>query len=120
MWQEHTIKLTVDQLRSKPILFFSAIADTSYVDSYVAEQGWRIEHFKFSDHHHYTKQDLYKIAKRTQNRYLLTTEKDAVKLYALQDLIRELKMEIYCLPIQVQIAFHEQQKVEEHLLALLR
>lgn len=71
----------------------------------------------FSDHHNFSKKDMALIKKRFsalrgENNYIITTEKDAVRIATNKYFPEELKPYIYFLPIKVKILRNEGQDFE--------
>ncbi len=71
-------------IRGKRVILLSSIGDAGYFEDTVRDLGAEVvEHIAFSDHHNYSQADRQRILKRCQERsfdFLVTTEKDAVKL----------------------------------------
>ena len=77
-------ELGLTSLSGKRVVLLSSIGDSAYFEETVKDQGAVVvEHIAFGDHHNYTNADRQRILKRCQERsfdFLVTTEKDAVKL----------------------------------------
>lgn len=71
-------------IKGRRVVLLSSIGDSGYFEDTVRGLGAEIvEHIAFSDHHNYSQADRQRILKRCQERsfdFLVTTEKDAVKL----------------------------------------
>lgn len=109
-------KASWQQLRAAPLLVVTAIATTDYLQQHVQEQHPSTTFLSFGDHHFFTSSDLRRIQQQHPKSTILVTEKDATKLRPHQELIQELGLTIYCLPIQVQIAFGEESVLKKILL----
>lgn len=74
----------LDHLNGKSVMLLSSIGDPEYFEETVRDLGSNIvEHIKFPDHHDYRRSDMDFIIKRCSERnfdFILTTEKDTVKL----------------------------------------
>ncbi|MDP2912860.1 MAG: tetraacyldisaccharide 4'-kinase [Candidatus Omnitrophota bacterium] len=72
-------------LKGKRLMLVSGIGDPGYFEETVTGLGSEIaEHIAFGDHHNYREGDIKRILKRCSERkfdFILTTEKDAVKLH---------------------------------------
>jgi tetraacyldisaccharide 4'-kinase len=102
----------------EPILFeknnvealaFSGIANAKYFESYLNEHTQKTVAVRFGDHHHYTAANLKELADRfrfmqAENKLIITTEKDAVKLKDHADKNYISSLPIYYLPIEVAFA----------------
>lgn len=88
-------KLSVAELKGINSILLAGIAKPKpffdYLKSDVTEQDCLI----FPDHHHFTDKDLLDIKNKAQNRIIITTEKDYVRL---QDTV--LSEQLYYLPIR--------------------
>ena len=77
-------RLELGSLIEEPILGFSGIARNVDFQNTVLDQGLNAKDFiEFSDHHRYTTADLNYIQSKSEDinaRYLITTEKDLVRL----------------------------------------
>jgi tetraacyldisaccharide 4'-kinase len=67
------------------VLLFSGIADSENLKAKVASDYRLIKNMDFSDHHKYSEKDIQNIIQifkesKEQNKFILTTEKDMVKL----------------------------------------
>lgn len=109
----------VETLKGQDITLITAIANTSYLEEHLLSYVKSIQSLKFLDHHYYTQKDLEKLKRIAQNQLIITTEKDAVKLKMHQTYLEKEGMEIYVLPIEVEIAFNERQMFKTSLLNLI-
>ena len=77
-------ELALTALAGRRVILLSSIGDSAYFEETVKDLGTTVvEHIAFGDHHNYTHADRQRILKRCQERsfdFLITTEKDAVKL----------------------------------------
>jgi len=76
--------LEVKQLRDKSVSAFSGIANPNDFRKLLEKSGMRLVHYQpFPDHHEYTLNDIKHIedsARKSGATFILTTEKDAVKI----------------------------------------
>lgn len=75
-------------LSGKNILLITGIANTKDLVEYLEASANSVKHFKFADHHSYTKNDILAIEREfsknsPENSLILTTGKDRVKLFPL-------------------------------------
>jgi len=68
---------TVDYFRDKKLTLVTGIANPEPLVAYLKEAGLAFEHLRFKDHHSFTENELRQLRTRE---YLLTTEKDYVRL----------------------------------------
>ncbi len=94
-------------------VLLTGIANTRNLEHYLKEKLKQIIPVKFPDHHQFTKNDLQKVKESfdtitSQNKIILTTEKDAMRLQA-----PELKAILDTLPvfyIPIVVDFHDKDK----------
>ncbi len=100
---------TGESLRTLPpqasILLVTGIANTTSLEAYLKNQYHIIKHFEFADHFTYDENTINQIIKKyveisqSQACFILTTEKDSVKLSAFEHLW--LGIPVFYLPIEV-------------------
>lgn len=92
-------------VKTKRVILLSSIGDPSYFEETVIGLGADvIEHIKFPDHHDYRKKDIERVTARCDERhfdFVITTEKDIVKLNRLGLFIGSYK--VLTLAIEMQI-----------------
>lgn len=107
------------------ILLVSAIANTDYLTSYLERQGCNIQHVQYEDHHYFSEHEISQIKliyenMPGENKIILSSEKDAMRLDLHQDYIKSNSLPIFALPIQVRFLFDEasnfDELIKEHLL----
>lgn len=92
-------------LNKKRVFLFSGIADPDSFSFLAQASGAVIAgHRKFADHHQYQKEDVDEIArqaKAVQADFIVTTEKDAVKLSFLKEIKPALEIGVLCMGIEI-------------------
>lgn len=88
-------KLYIDEMKNKNVLIFSSIANPKTFYNTIKEMNvCEIEQIIYDDHYSYKKQDFDEIIKKSENYdYILTTEKDLVKINEIISKLYVLKME---------------------------
>lgn len=90
------------------VLLVVAIAGTEYLLEYVDSQVGEVRMLEYHDHHPFSNFDIgnielyYKNMSNDRQRIILTTEKDAMRLDTHRELLRQLDLPIYILPVAVQ------------------
>ena len=89
------------------VLLVSAIARADYLRSYVSGKVNKVHDLPFGDHHEFKKRDLGRMVKLFQDienpkKIILTTEKDAMRLYAHDPYLREQNLPLFALPAAVE------------------
>ncbi|MCF6365901.1 MAG: tetraacyldisaccharide 4'-kinase [Bacteroidales bacterium] len=81
-------------------------------------------HIPFKDHHKYTEKDLVLIAEKyrslkTENKIILTTEKDAGKIKNISIGDKEIKENLFCCPIEVEILNGEKEDFDSQIMGYI-
>jgi tetraacyldisaccharide 4'-kinase len=92
------------------VLLLSAIANTQYLEKYVAMKAGNITEIEFTDHHIFDGRDIEKITKvfrasGSSGSIVLTTEKDAMRLQLQAEKLKENGLPVYILPVRVRFHF---------------
>ena len=108
---------THDQMAVQVI---SGIAEPEYLKDHFRVRVDRVYSYDFPDHHPYQESDVKNIISSFsripyQEKALVTTEKDIVKLIQYIDIFKAANIELYVQRIGVKILFDQQQKIEEEL-----
>ena len=87
-------KIKIEEIKDKKVLIFSSIANPKvFFDTIKKLEPKIIEQIAFDDHHMYTKLEIDEIIKKSSSfDYILTTEKDIVKIRNKNEKILVLKM----------------------------
>ena len=103
------------------ILLFAGIANTYPIEDHLRQHCNELIVIRFKDHHQYNEQDLHRIKQNfddlySQNKLLVTTEKDAMRL--LQPELAEIAVQlpVYFLPIEVEIHNKYKQQFDKQIL----
>jgi tetraacyldisaccharide 4'-kinase len=99
------------------VLLLTAIAHTDYLQSYVESRVSYVRSIAFEDHKEFSNYDLAQIKKVFDNmdmphKFILTTEKDAVRLDIHRDFLIQHRIPVFVLPVRVQFLFDEGQKFD--------
>ena len=94
------------------VLLLSGIARTGYLLDYLHSQAGAVKLLQFEDHHVYSRHDVEMIKKYFDNmageeRMVLTTEKDAMRLEGFREFFDANRIKIDILPIRVHFLFKE-------------
>lgn len=98
------------------VLLVTGIANIEPLKRYILDNTYTYERMSYGDHHIFTIDDLEEIKKRfskisTNQKIIITTEKDAVRLMKFQTELQDLPL--FVLPIQHKILFNEENKLKE-------
>lgn len=101
------------------VLLVVAIAGTEYLMEYVESKAGRVQLLEYNDHHLFSNFDIgnieryYKNMQEGNQRILLTTEKDAMRLDSHRELLLRLNLPIYILPVAVRFMGEEPTSFDE-------
>ena len=85
-------------------ILFTGIAKDTPLRMYLSDKYKIVKHFRFSDHHRYTRGDIRKTARSTcenPTAVVATTEKDAQRLKDIRKMPESLKARLFMIPIEV-------------------
>ncbi|MFV0604245.1 MAG: tetraacyldisaccharide 4'-kinase [Niabella sp.] len=104
------------------VLLLTGIANPLPLEKYVKQQGTDSELFNFPDHHTFTLRDMGKIKQQfelipTQNKAILTTEKDATRLMAFRSELSALP--VVAITIEHQFLFNEGEKFDKAVIEFI-
>lgn len=79
----------------------------------------------FSDHHDFTEEDIQKISEAWKNlntpvRYLITTEKDAVRLRDFSNIAEEIKSSFFYIPVGIDILNDDKEEFDKLIIDYVR
>ena len=100
----HLERINLDH--SMEVILFSALAGTNYIISYLQDKVKTIHSMEHPDHHQFREGDLGELhftyqQLEAENKIILITEKDAVKLIPHRDFIIKNQLPIFILPAEV-------------------
>lgn len=101
--------------KDSDIVLVTGIANNKNILAHLEENFKSVFPRKFGDHHHYTEQDIESIITTyknldSQNKYLITTEKDLTRLAPFAEKFINAQIKVLCLPIKIIFAAQEQEK----------
>jgi tetraacyldisaccharide 4'-kinase len=95
-------------LAQSQILLLTAIANVDYMLDFLHSLATKIQKLSYPDHHNYTQTDIKEIIDKAQLAHIdciITTEKDATRLFAFAPIFNQAQIPVFVLPIQVN--FHD-------------
>ena len=111
-------KMDIDH--SHHVFLISAIANTAYLLRHIKQVAGSFVSKQFEDHHNFTIDDIENIIddfKSDQHaiKYVLTTEKDAVRLLPFKEKLYQQQIPIFVLPVEVRFLFDGKEKFDTHI-----
>lgn len=112
----HRIALT----EKMDVVLFSAIAGTDYLMNYLKTKVGMIHSFEYPDHHFFTNQEMGTLKLsfddlKAEQKLILTTEKDAVRLALHRQYIVEKQLPIFILPAEVNFIGSNGHEFDDHI-----
>ncbi|WP_299012410.1 tetraacyldisaccharide 4'-kinase [uncultured Polaribacter sp.] len=91
-------QIQTEKIKDFSVLLITGIAHTEPLTNYLLDLKVNFEHLKFSDHHHFSEEEIDKIQKKfdkiqAEKKMILTTEKDYVRLINILDDLSYLAIE---------------------------
>ena len=86
--------IQINELKNKEVILVTGIANSTPLVSYLKSEGVILKHLEYGDHHNFTDKNLQEIKDlQSNNKVVLTTEKDYVRIFDKLD-------NLYYLPIE--------------------
>lgn len=106
----HEVKL--DFTPDLEIILICAIAKTDYLVEHLEEIAWSVKSLEYEDHHYFSSFDISNLNGiynnfEAENKVILTTEKDAMRLELHRKYIEDNNLPIFVLPVEVAFHFDE-------------
>lgn len=106
--------IALDDLRKKHVLLVAGIASPQPLVEKLEKKTYNLHTLFFEDHHAFNEKDIDEIRKRldeieSDDKIIVTTEKDAVRLRDFKWADDNLKQRLYCIPIRVNFV-HKSEK----------
>ena len=115
---------TPDSLSNCNVLLLTGIASPRQIKEDLAPLASHISHLSFPDHHAFRSKDVAHIneafAAMPSPKCIVTTEKDAARLVALEGLSTEVRQNIYSLPIHIRFMLEQEDKFNENIIGYVR
>lgn len=112
--------------KSKPaILLVSGIANPRTVKPFARKISTEIRDLMFGDHHRYTARDINMIIAlfteiETENKIILTTEKDAVKIREFEKELHSISPKLFYIPISVEFLNQDENNFNAQIINYVR
>jgi tetraacyldisaccharide 4'-kinase len=105
-YQLHQPDLKLTHTANTAVIAFAGIADEAPLKKYLDTHFAEVVFIKYPDHHNYSESDIQRIAEifdhfEAENKCLLTTEKDAIKLENTKAFSETTGRKLFVLPIEI-------------------
>ncbi|MDD2635918.1 MAG: tetraacyldisaccharide 4'-kinase, partial [Bacteroidales bacterium] len=103
-----------EKLKDLNVLALSGIARSKSFSDYLSENCKTLKHLRYPDHHNFKKRDISNIEREfnkiPDDKIILVTEKDAIRLKSIDLFSEEIKKYVYCIPIEVKLLCSDEDK----------
>lgn len=123
--KKHQNHLRMADLAESSVLALTGIASPAPFISYLEKNVKKVESLSFPDHHNYSQSDMSRLSRafdemEGNHKYILTTEKDAVRLMSNEYFPDDLKNKIFYIPLSIAFVRDEATKFDDQMRKLLR
>ncbi|MBK5722324.1 tetraacyldisaccharide 4'-kinase [Dysgonomonas sp. Marseille-P4677] len=106
LFKDEATEKPLNYLNGKNILLVTGIASPKMILKKLSQYTEKVSTIKYSDHYNFKSKDIKYISNKfrnitSENKLILVTEKDAMRLIARDDIDDDIKKSIYYLPIEV-------------------
>ncbi|MGN0036422.1 MAG: tetraacyldisaccharide 4'-kinase [Bacteroidaceae bacterium] len=107
------------------VLLFTGIASPVQMAADLERMSVRVRTMAFADHHFFSLKDIRRMEQvfqqmKAERKFIVTTEKDAVRLVRLPFLDESLKRHIYVLPIEIEFLQNQQDRFNQNIIGYVR
>jgi len=107
-------KIELSELKNYNVLSFTGIARSGDLTDFLKNSSKSVKHIKYSDHYDFKQKDIIKIQEIFRSlktkKIIIITEKDAVRLKNTDFFDEEIKISVYCIPIEVELLCSEEER----------
>lgn len=108
-------------IKGKNVVLVAGIAKPQPLINYLESQAGQVHVLSYNDHHYFLRKDLEEIKAaydnwELNNKVIVTTEKDATRLFLYAETLREWQVTIVAMPIKIEFLFNEQNQVDRLVL----
>ena len=116
--------LTLSQLSSYNVLLLTGIASPRQLSEDLKPLVKSITPMAFADHHHFTQKDLLRLSATFEAmpspKVIITTEKDATRLNAAEELGDELRKAFYVIPVNIKFMLEQEDLFNQNIIGYVR
>ena len=113
--------LNISQCQNCSIVLITGIANPFPLKKYLSNSFKEIIHLRYPDHYNFKEKDIHNISTafnnlNAQNKYLITTEKDAVRLREFTNLADSIKSVFFYIPVGIQFLNDDKEEFDNIIL----
>jgi tetraacyldisaccharide 4'-kinase len=115
---------TIDLTSIESVILLTGIANADYLSDHLSQYNIDVHNVAYGDHHYFSPHEVSLLKLQLDNlssskKIILTTEKDATRLFVHREYLLEHKLPIFILPIQVGFLFDEQSRFDQEIQSFL-
>ena len=118
------VEMPLEQVKGTNVLLLTGIASPKQMQEDLTAMGANITSLTYSDHHQFKRKDIRHInevfASLPGPKMVITTEKDAVRLQDMEDISKEVRENIYKLPIKVSFMLDQEEEFNHKITGSVR
>ena len=118
------VEMPLEQVKGTNVLLLTGIASPKQMQEDLTAMGANITSLTYSDHHQFKRKDIRHInevfASLPGPKMVITTEKDAVRLQDMEDISKEVRENIYKLPIKVSFMLDQEEEFNHKITGYVR
>ena len=124
LFPDESSEMKIESITSSNILLLTGIASPQQMIEDLKPLCKDIVPLSFSDHHYFRPKDIRRInqcfEEMPQPRLIVTTEKDASRLYQVEGLSPEVRSSIYALPIRIKFMLDQEDNFNHKILSYVQ
>ncbi len=124
LFKKEAPTVNLDKLKDHNVLLLTGIASPRQMKEDLTPVVSKLSMLSFPDHHAFSQKDIEQIssefAKLPSPKCIITTEKDAARIIGLEGLSKEIKENIYILPVRIKFMLNQEEKFNENIIGYVR
>lgn len=113
--------MTLKALKTSAVLLVSGIAEPEPLKDHLKKRAKSLNSLAYGDHHYYETKDIEKIRKEfeaiaSENKIIITTEKDATRMREISLFQTYFENKIYYIPIEVEFLYDGKEQFDEKIM----
>jgi tetraacyldisaccharide 4'-kinase len=122
--QNEARKMTLEDIHGYNVLLLTGIASPKQILTDLKPYGLKITPMTYGDHHNFKPRDIedinQKFSAMQSPKIIITTEKDASRLQAVQGLSDEVKANLFALPIHIKFMLEQEEQFNQKIISYVR
>jgi tetraacyldisaccharide 4'-kinase len=123
---KHAEEVSLNSIGNRPILLITGIASPKQMLSDLGQYSKNISILEFPDHHYFNKKDIEAIRNKfceinkNNDAFIVTTEKDTVRLMSIKDIPQDVADNLYMLPVEVEFMLDKEELFNDNIIGHVR